>query len=131
MRVDGYFDELGCPRVRIHAATGQLFDAVLNTAFTGELWMPKNILMSLGFVSRGYVNVEHADGTVKPAQLFAGHINWFGQKRRVSAVASGDQSTYLGMGLLRQVSIRIYHDKNLVYLEAPFASPRDAGRKAG
>lgn len=128
MRVDGHFDVLGCPRVRIEAATGQFFEAVLNTAFTGELWMPKNILKSLGFVCRGTVNVEFTDGTIKPAELFAGSINWFGHKLRVSAVASGDQSTCVGMGLLKNASLRIDPAKSLVYLEAPFrGTPRPKG----
>ncbi len=120
MRVDGYFDTLGCPRIRIQAATGQVFEAVVNTAFTGDLWMPRNILMSLGFVLRGSVNVEFSDGTVKPAELFAGHINWFGQKRRVSAVASDGQSSCVGMGALRGASLTINPEKKLLYLDAPF-----------
>jgi predicted aspartyl protease len=99
---------------------GQVFEASLDTAFTGELWMPQNILRSLGFVSRGSVNVELPDGTLKPAELFAGNIIWFGQKVRVSAVDSGGESACVGMGLLRHVSIRIDPAKNLVYLEAPF-----------
>ena len=118
--MDGHFDSQGCPRARIEAATGQVFDLVLNTAFTGELWMPKNILRSLGFVSRGSVHVELPDGTIKPAELFAGNVNWFGRKLRVSAVASDGQSTCLGMSLLRRVSLTIDAAKNLVYLEAPF-----------
>jgi predicted aspartyl protease len=120
VRIDGYFDDLGCPRVRIEAGTGQVFESVLNTAFSGELWMPKNLLRSLGFVSRGSVNVELPDGSVKPAELFAGNIIWFGHKTRVSAVDSGDESTCVGMGLLRNVSTRIDPEKGLVYLEAPF-----------
>ena len=126
MRIDGHFDSLGCPRVRIQADMGQVFELVLDTAFTGELWMPPNILKSLGFVSRGSVNVELPDGTVKPAELFAGNISWFGQRLRVSAVASGDRSTCVGMGLLKHVSVRIDPAKDLVYLEAPFvaAPPR-------
>lgn len=120
MRIEGYFDEQRCPRVRIQAATGQFFEPVLNTAFTGELWMPRNILLSLGFVSRGSVNVELPNGTIKPAELFAGSIDWFGRKLRVSGVASDGQSTCVGMGLLRHVSVTIRPAKNLVYLEAPF-----------
>ncbi len=120
MRIDGYFDEAGSPRVRIEAGTGQVFEPVLNTAFSGELWMPKNLLRSLGFVSRGSVRVEFPDGTLRPAELFAGNIMWFGQKTRISAVDSGTESTCVGMGLLRDVSIRIDASKNLLYLEAPF-----------
>lgn len=121
MRIEGFFDTLGCPRVRIQATMGQVFEVVLNTAFSGELWMPKGILMSLGFVSRGCANVELPDGTVKPAQLFAGNINWFGQERRVSAMASEDQSACIGMGLLKGVALRSDPEKNLLYLEAPFS----------
>ncbi|NQT83259.1 hypothetical protein HQ563_09555 [bacterium] len=120
MRIDGHFGNLGCPRVQIEAGTGQVFEVVLNTAFAGELWMPRGILRSLGFVSRGSVNVEMADGTIKPAELFAGNIIWFGQKLRVSAVDSGENSPCVGMGLLQYVSTRIDPAKNLVYLEAPF-----------
>ena len=126
MRIDGYFDDVGCPRLRIEAGTGQVFEPVVNTAFSGELWMPKNLLRSLGFVSRGSINVEFPDGTVKPAELFAGNIIWFGQKLRVSGVDSGDESTCVGMGLLRHVSTRIDPTRGLVYVEAPFeggASP--------
>ena len=47
MRIDGYLDDQDCPRVRIQAATGQVFDAVVNTAFSGDLWMPRNILARL------------------------------------------------------------------------------------
>jgi predicted aspartyl protease len=99
---------------------GQVFESVLNTAFTGELWMPKNILRSLGFVSRGSAYVELPDGTIQPSELFAGNINWFGQKVRVSAIACTDQSTFVGMGLLGQVSMKMDRAKDLVYLEAPF-----------
>jgi predicted aspartyl protease len=120
VRIDGYFDDQNCPRVRIQAATGQVFDAVINTAFNADLWMPKNILMSLGFVSRGTVNVEHADGRIKPLELFAGNIIWFGQRRRVSAVAGDGSSSYVGMGILTSASLRIRADKRLVYIEAPF-----------
>lgn len=120
MRIDGYLDEQGCPRIHIQAATGQTFDAVINTVFSGDLWMPRNILMSLGFVSRGSLQLELPDGSLKPAELFAGNVIWFGQKRRVSAVAADAQSTCLGMGMLRNVSLTIRPQKKLVYLEAPF-----------
>lgn len=124
MRTDGYFDEQECPRVHIQAATGQVFDAVINTAFSGDLWMPRNILLSLGFVSRGCVHLEFPDGTLKPAELFAGNVIWFGQRRRVSAIAADGQSTCIGMGMLRNVSLTIRPQKKLVYLEAPFEGTR-------
>lgn len=128
MRIDGYFDDQNCPRVRIQAATGQVFDVVVNTAFSGDLWMPKKIVLALGFVSRGTVNIELADGTIKPAELFAGNIIWFGQKRRVSAVAGDGSFTCVGMGVLRNASLTIRPDKKLVYVEAPFEgeSPRQS-----
>jgi len=129
VRIDGYFDELGCPTVRIEAAMGQVFETALNTAFSGELWMPRNILRSLGFVSRGSVDVELPDGTLKPAELFAGNIIWFGQKLRVSAADSGGRSACVGMGLLRRVSMRIDPAKGLVYLEAPFEGTPPHGVK--
>jgi predicted aspartyl protease len=114
VRTDGYFDDQECPRVRIQAVTGQVFDAVINTAFSGDLWMPKNILLSLGFVSRGTVHVELSDGAVRPAELFAGNVLWFGQKRRVSAIAADGRS--------------IRPHKKLIYLEAPFeGSDRSPG----
>lgn len=129
MRIDGYFDEQDCPRVHIQAVTGQVFDAVINTAFGGDLWMPRNILLSLGFVSRGSIRLELPDGTLKPAELFAGNVIWFGQKRRVSAIAADGQSTCIGMGMLRNVSLTIRPQKKLVYLEAPFegAGPKTGG----
>ena len=128
MRTDGYFDDQECPRVRIQAVTGQVFDAVINTAFSGDLWMPKNILLSLGFVSRGTVHVELSDGAVRPAELFAGNVLWFGQRRRVTAIAADGRSTCVGMGMLRSVSLTIRPHKKLIYLEAPFeGSDRSPG----
>ncbi|OUC13994.1 MAG: clan AA aspartic protease [Alkalinema sp. CACIAM 70d] len=73
--------------------------AVIDTGFTGDLMIPEQVVMELGWAYRGVQEAVLGDGSFCDFEVYAGTLIWDGQIRsvEVNACTSG---ILVGMGLL-------------------------------
>jgi clan AA aspartic protease len=80
--------------------------AVVDTGYTGDLMLPKEIINELGLILRGIQDAVLGDGSIKMFEMYAGSVLWDGQVRRVEVNASETESL-VGMGLLEEYKLEI------------------------
>ncbi len=82
------------------AAPALPLETWIDTGFTGELVMPRSQIQRLNLKRGLMVNAVLGDGRKSRMDTFVAWIDWFGELREVEVIASEDQSTLLGVGLL-------------------------------
>ena len=90
-------------------AVGETAMAWVDTAFNGELVLPKKTIEQLGLSKCAEIGAGLADGVVRSLDAFRAWIPWFGEIREVDVVASSGQTILLGVGLM------LGHDLNVSY----------------
>lgn len=75
-------------------------DVWVDTGFTGELVLPKNLIDRLELVPFGVVEARLADGSKVGLDSFACQIEWLGTTRNVEVIAGTGPCPLLGVGLL-------------------------------
>ncbi len=75
--------------------------AWVDTAFTGELVIPRREIDQLGLNQSSVVMAGLADGKEVVLETFTCVVDWFGEKRLVEAIESDSQYALLGTGLLQ------------------------------
>jgi len=88
-------------RLTLHGPEGQQqeVEAVVDTGFNGTLTLPPSIIEALGLPFRRQGRAVLADGSETLFRVFAGHVDWFGEQRRIS-VDEADTEPLAGMTLL-------------------------------
>lgn len=95
-------------RVRARAGSSPTeLNAWIDTAFTGELVMPRGIIKRLALSKSAEVPAILADGTQVFLESYSCILEWFGNARAVEVVENDGQFPLLGIGLLRQRRIEI------------------------
>ena len=79
----------------------------VDTAFTGELVIPRGTIERLGLRQSAAVTAGLADGTHVVLDTYTCVIEWFGQDRYVEAVENEGRFPLLGVGLLRDRRLEI------------------------
>lgn len=79
----------------------QDLSAWIDTAFTGELVIPRQTINRLGLPLSSAVMAGLADGTEVVLETFSCIVEWFGQERSIEVVESDAKYPLLGVGLLR------------------------------
>jgi len=74
--------------------------AWVDTAFTGDLVIPRETLEKLGLQQSAAVVAGLADGTQVVLETYSCVVEWFGQERIVEVVENTGQYPLLGVGLL-------------------------------
>jgi clan AA aspartic protease len=80
--------------------------SVIDTGYTGDLMLPREIVNELGLTLRGIQDAILGDGSLKMFEMYAGSVIWDGQVRRVEVNASETESL-VGMGLLEDYKLEI------------------------
>ena len=88
------------------ASVGHEFDAVVDTGFSGDVTLPDDVIRMLGLNWLGIGIGEMADGREEMFDVYAGHVLWDGQPRRVEIEAAATLPL-IGMNLLRGSTLRI------------------------
>jgi clan AA aspartic protease len=79
----------------------------VDTAFTGELAVPRVKIRQLGLHQSAAVLGSLADGREVVLETYSCLVSWFGQDRLVEAIASDGRFPLLGIGLLRDRRLAI------------------------
>jgi clan AA aspartic protease len=83
-------------------STGQLaqWDAWIDTGFTGDLVVPRRMLIALGLQPTSSATGILADGSQVVLDRYSCLIDWFGQLRPIEVIANDGAFPLLGVGLL-------------------------------
>jgi clan AA aspartic protease len=81
--------------------------AWIDTAFTGELVVPRSTITQLGLRQSSFVSAGLADGKQVILGTFSCVIEWFGERRQVEVIESDGAIALLGTGLLRTNKVEI------------------------
>jgi clan AA aspartic protease len=110
--VTGEVDSLGralvslCVRREQHAEEHDL-TAWVDTGFTGELVVPRQLIAKFDFAPSTSVTAELADGKQVLTDAFFCIVEWFGEQKVVEVIESKGGFPLLGVGLLagRRLSV--------------------------
>ncbi len=72
----------------------------VDTAFNGELVVPRAMIESLGLEQSGGIRARLADGNEVTLESYACIVDWCGIQRAVEVIANNGQMPLLGIGLL-------------------------------
>jgi clan AA aspartic protease len=81
--------------------------AWVDTAFTGELVVPRQTIEALRLPQSSVVTAGLADGTQALLDTFSCVIDWFDERRVVEVIESEGQLALLGVGLLHNCKLEI------------------------
>lgn len=79
----------------------------VDTAFTGELVIPRRTIERMGLTQSAAVMAGLADGTRVVLETYSCIVEWFGEERIVEVVGNDGQFALLGVGLLRDRRLAI------------------------
>ena len=87
------------------------FTAWIDTAFTGDLVLPRSMIELLGLPQSSSISAGLADGKQVVLETFSCVVDWFGEARQIEAVESESKLALLGTGLLRGHKLEIDYVK--------------------
>ena len=73
--------------------------AILDTGFSGEILLPREIAEELGLVQEGEETIVLADGSRRDIPYYYCNVMWDGSPRRVSVLCA-DGDALIGMALI-------------------------------
>jgi clan AA aspartic protease len=75
-------------------------DAWIDTAFNGELVMPRRLIEAAGLEQTAGIEARLADGNAVMLEAFTCFLDWFGEDHPVEVIANDGEYPLLGIGLL-------------------------------
>jgi clan AA aspartic protease len=89
----------------------------IDTAFTGDLAMPRRIIRQLNLTSFSAVTAGLADGSEVLLDAYTCAASWFGTDRTVEVIECDGLLTLLGIGLLCERRLEIDYRSSTVTIE--------------
>ncbi len=89
----------------------------VDTAFTGELVIPRKTIDRLGLRQSAAVEAHLADGSEVVLETYSCVVDWFGDERAVEVIANNGQLPLLGVGLLSDRKLVIDYRKRILMIE--------------
>ena len=80
--------------------------AIIDTGFTGDLTLPRDVIDQLGFTLRGFQRVILGDGSLQYFEMFVGVVIWDGKMREVE-INAAETDSLIGMGLLEDYKLEM------------------------
>jgi clan AA aspartic protease len=120
--VNGRVDEFGRALLGVSIRAAGHEDPVevamwVDTAFNGEVVVPRAMIESLGLEQSGGIRARLADGNEVTLETYACVLDWFGDQRSVEVIANNGQVPLLGIGLLIGHCLVIDYTNLIVSLE--------------
>lgn len=72
----------------------------VDTAFNGELVVPRAMIEPLGLEQSAGIRARLADGSEVTLESYTCILDWFGDQRAVEVIANNGQMPLLGIGML-------------------------------
>jgi clan AA aspartic protease len=83
------------------------WDAWIDTGFTGDLVVPRALLIALGLQPTSTATGILADGSQVVLDRYSCLVDWFGQQRPAEVIANDGAYPLLGVGLLNTHTLTI------------------------
>lgn len=96
-------------------------EAWIDTAFNGELVMPRRLIEAAQMVQTAGIEARLADGSTAILESFSCILDWFGQIRAVEVIANEGEYPLLGIGLLIGYRLTVDYAQMTVTIESPDA----------
>jgi clan AA aspartic protease len=91
--------------------------AWVDTAFTGEVVIPRATIQRLRLPQSAAVTAGLADGTQVVLETYTCLVEWFGQERIVEVIGNDGQFPLLGIGMLRDRRLEIDYRSRTLLIE--------------
>ncbi len=91
--------------------------AWVDTAFTGELILPRSTIQKLKLPQSAAVTAGLADGTQVVLETFSCIVEWFGRRKIVEVVGNDGQVSLLGVGMLLDRKLEIDYRSRTLLIE--------------
>ena len=110
--IRGVVNESGCAMIRLDLRSSsdsdaQTTEAWIDTGFTGELALPKDLIREMSLPAGGLVRAILADGSETKAITYLAHLDWFGEERPVEVIAIDGPIPLLGVILLLGCCLKV------------------------
>ena len=110
--IRGVVNESGCAMLSVDlrpssGADAQTTEVWIDTGFTGELALPRDLIHAWSLPAGGLVRAILADGSQTMAITYLAHVDWFGDNRPVEVVAIGGPVPLLGVLLLLGCCLKV------------------------
>jgi len=120
--VNGIIDEFGRALVTLSIRANQDAEptdiqAWIDTAFNGELVMPRRMIEAAQLEQTAGIEARLADGNAVMLESFACFLNWFGEDRPVQVIANDGEFPLLGIGLLIGQRLVVDYTQSTVVIE--------------
>jgi clan AA aspartic protease len=120
--VIGHVDEFGRALVslRMRPSTASVFSDVaawIDTAFNGELVIPRSLIETLNLEQSGAIRATLADGNEVVLESYQCVLDWFDEEVVVEAIANDGQVPLLGVELLRQRKLTVDYVQGTLQLD--------------
>ena len=120
--MNGLVDESGRALVTLTIRPSQETErneiqAWVDTAFNGELVIPRRMLQSLQLQQTAGIAARLADGSEVTLETFTCLIDWFGEEIAVEAIANDGEYPLLGIGLLVGHRLVVDYPRMVVVIE--------------
>lgn len=117
MGMRGYFEGVD-PFVDIDLEnSAEPTKVLVDTGFTGELILQREKINSLGLVEVGEDVYTTASGAEVKTTIHIGSLNWLGETKKVSVLATEGKTALLGMGLLFHHCLRMKPSEGILQIE--------------
>ena len=108
----GWFDSFG-PYLK-HTLGDQEVTVLLDSGFSGDLWLPREVLDRLGWPEVSAVSCQLADEQEIERPVHLGKFKLFGKDLTAYAIEGTGSSALVGMHLFREVRIELSLLRNVV-----------------
>ena len=103
--MNGTVDEFGRALVTLTIRANQDAESTnihawIDTAFNGELVIPRRMVEAAELEQTAGIDARLADGNAVTLESFTCILNWFGEDKAVEVIASDGEFPLLGIGLL-------------------------------
>ncbi len=100
--------------------SSQEIPALIDTGFTGDLWLPLRIAVPLGLKLSAISDCQLADGSISSNQMvFSATISWGTQTKSITVIVADVDDALIGGGLLHGYVLEADFQKKKLTIKEP------------
>lgn len=120
--MNGLVDELGRALVKLEIRASKnaeptTIQAWIDTAFSGELVLPRQMIEGANLEQSAAIAARLADGNKVTLESYTCLLNWFGEDRPIEVIANEGEYPLLGIGLLLVHRLVVDYPQLMVAIE--------------
>ena len=90
---------------------------LIDTGFDGALVLPLSVIQRCRFPHVSTAEYTMANGTLTTAEVFRATIKWLDKTKTILVVAGNDDTSLLGMELLKHAKTTLIPNQNILMIE--------------